>query len=240
MNILREAVAIAVEQIKEAGAPKKGKHWIARNKTEAIQVVTVYSNGSLFVNREVTIRTGKSIKDGKFDITCGISGFRLTSFGTKRAAKTFVDLFGPTWKEKFESIFAAETIEISEALHLEFATIGGAFRNKEDMGEDDGDLPYEIAPSEFVDLHLAGFLYDKSCDKTKGIGSFNGHVFGGPCAVVRDGDEPIFVFQGYQDRRRGMFMYGDSKYMAWMRFMKTNGVLTVEEHRTLKEALFVK
>lgn len=240
MKILREDVATAIEQIKEVGTPKKGKHWIARNKTEAIQVVTVYSNGLLFVNREVAIRTGKSIKDGKFDITCGISGFRLTSFGTKRAAKAFVDLFGPTWKEKFESIFAAETIEISEVRHLEFATIGSKFRNGQDMGEDDGDLPYTIASSEFVDLHLAGFLYDKSCDKEKGIGSFNGYVFGGPCAIVRDGDDPIFVFQGYRDRRQGMFMYGDIKYMAWMRFTKTNGVLTVEEHRTLKEALDVK
>lgn len=235
-------VANAVRCIEANGSPPKGKHWITKRGVHEDDVTgfpirTVYKNGMLRINRDPNVH-GKPIKDGKFNITCGFSGLRITAFGTKHVAKAFVDRIGPVWEKLFVGIWASEGSEFDERLYLRLASVGRLFAH-DDMGEDDGDLLYEMVRPKAV--MPASWFYDAPTEDN-GIGECGRYIFGGHCALVRDGSDgspKIWVMRGYFDRSMGLFL-GNEKRIVWLRFIASEtGTPRVEEHAKLKSALMV-
>ena len=239
MKIRNRQIAQCVAELEKLGKPPKGKHRLVKSsqrqdEIEILTFPTVHAKGMLRVNREPNAKQ-EPTKGGRFNITCGISGMSLTSFGTERVAKAFVDRVGPGWESLFADIWASET-DFDSRLYNLLASVGRLFWH-DDMGEDDGDRPYEIARYEFVEERLPKeWIYPKDRREKRQLGCYNGIVFGGQCAVLRDGDggkhRSFFVMQGINE---------GSLQRVWLHFDTLPGrPPRVTEHAKLKEALYIR
>lgn len=247
MKIRNQQIAQCVAELEKLGKPPKNKHRLVKSsqregEIEILTFPTVYAKGMLRVNREPNAKQ-EPTKGGRFNITCGISGMRLTSFGTKRVAKAFVDRVGPGWSKLFADIWASNETDFDSRLYNLLASVGRLFA-QDDMGEDDGDRPYEIARHEFVEERLPKeWIYPKATREKRQLGCHNGIVFGGPCAVLRDGGDryrSFFVMQGIKEKSRGLFL-GSEKVSVWLHFNTFLGQSPrVTEHAKLKEALYIR
>lgn len=240
LRIHNQVVAQSTCEVEKAGKPPKGKHWIVKlsqwsNEFKVLAFRTVHANGMLRVNREPNEKDETS-KDGKFNVTCGISGMRLTYFGTKRVAKAFVDRVGPGWSKLFVDIWASEETDFDKRLYGLVASIG-RLHSRDDMGQDDGDHSYEIARHEFVEERLPkDWIYPREIREKQQLGCYMGIVFGGPCAVLRDGNDgkhrSFFVMQGIHE---------GSLQRVWLHFDTFPGEIPrVTEHAKLKQAMYIR
>lgn len=106
----------------------------------------------------------------------------------------------------------------------------------QDLGEDDGDRPYEIARHEFVEERLPKeWIYPKDLREKRQLGCHNGIVFGGPCAVLRDGGDKyrsFFVMQGIHE---------GSLQRVWLHFDTFPGrAPRITEHAKLKQTMYIR
>jgi hypothetical protein len=240
LRVHNQQIAQCVREIEKAGKPPKGKHRLVKlsqrqGEIELLTFPTLYAKGMLRVNREPNEKQ-EPTKDGKFNVTCSISGMRLTYFGTKRVAKAFVDRIGPGWSKLFADIWASEETDFDGRLYELVARIGRLY-SQDDMGQDDGDHSYEIARHEFVEERLPKeWIYPRETREKKQLGCYRGIVFGGPCAVLRDGDggkyRSFFVMQGIHE---------GSLQRVWLHFDTFPGEAPrVTEHTKLKQAMYIR
>lgn len=243
MKIKNRELSDSIESVRVNGDPPKNKHWIVRpgirpDQNIVTAIRTLHKRGALHVNREPN-GFGEPIKDGRFVVTCALSGRKITSYGTFRVAKGFVDRIGPVWESLFVSIWGNGETDCDERLYAKLANVGRLFWH-DDMGEDDGNLPYTVEGKPFVVKHVPASWTRSAVHPTVGY-TEDGIEFGGPCAVIRDdGEEVVWVMKGRKARSRGLFI-GNENVIVWLRFRATeSGIPAIEEFAKLKSALYIR